>query len=100
MKKMNKSSLATLIGAAVVSSFTANVNAESNPFAANELKSGYEVAVADAATTPVVPAANTPDVAKPATKPHGSCAEGKCGEMMGKMNHAVTPCKSGRRQMW
>ncbi len=84
MKKMNKTSLATVIGAAVVSSFASSANAESNPFVMNELSSGYmQLAVADTAATPM-PAAKTttPAVAKPATKTGGTCAEGKCGEMM------------------
>jgi len=89
MKKLNKTSLATFIGAAVVSSFAGTVNAESNPFAMNEMASGYmQVAAADAKTaTPVAPAAKT--APSTAVKPAGSCAEGKCGA--GMMNNAAAP---------
>ncbi len=103
MKKFHKTSLATVIGAAVVSGFTANVNAETNPFAMAELANGYMQTAANNTTAPAAPAAQT----APATPAHdmathhteaktgGTCAEGKCGAMMkdkegsgGEMKHA------------
>jgi uncharacterized low-complexity protein len=41
MKKLKKSPLAAAMGAAVISSLSANANAEANPFGMSELNSGY-----------------------------------------------------------
>jgi uncharacterized low-complexity protein len=87
MKKLNRFSLTTVIGAAVVSSFSATANAESSPFAMDELANGYMQAQAKTSTAAPAaatakPAATT--VAPAAAKTGGSCAEGKCGDMMNK----------------
>ena len=95
MKKFNKNSIATMIGAAVVSSFTGNVNAETTPFAMNELATGYKQAAPAPKATPVV---NNKTAAKPVATPAagktgGTCAEGKCGDMM-KPAAAAAPAKA------
>lgn len=102
MKKYNKSPLAAAMGTLVISSFAANVNAESNPFALTELSSGYmqTAAAADASNNKVTQggcasntgsAANAKPAAPAAKKTEGSCGEGKCGSMMtgGKMNKGM-----------
>ncbi len=97
MKKFNKNSIATMIGAAVVSSFTGNVNAETTPFAMNELATGYKQAAPAPKATPVV---NNKTAAKPVATPAagktgGTCAEGKCGDMMKPAAAAATaPAKA------
>lgn len=60
MSKMIKKPLATAIGAAFMASLALPVMADSNPFTANPLNSGYDL----------VNKANA----------EGKCGEGKCGE--------------------
>ncbi len=98
MKKLNKTPLAMAMGSAVISSFTMNAQADSNPFALTELASGYMLAqysnktnhgacggnVADAngnKTTNAAKASTNPTGAK-SKKAEGSCGEGMCGGMM------------------
>ncbi len=104
MKKINKTPLATAMGAAFLSTVAATaVNAEANPFGMTELATGYmQVAEADKAAEMACGAAmggmNKPkaaegacagnkktDDAKKATE--GKCGESMCGAMMqgGKM---------------
>ncbi len=91
MKKMNKTPLAAALGAALISSFAATaVNAEANPFAMNELSSGYM----QLAEMKCGASMGMPEAKKPA---EGACAgstaaaqktgDGACGAMMkdGKM---------------
>lgn len=75
MKKLNKTPLATAIGAVVVSAFaTTATHAETNPFAMTELSQGY-MQVAEA---------NENYTVKPFPKnaKEAACGEGKCGSMM------------------
>ncbi|MGZ5600733.1 MAG: hypothetical protein ACXWFX_09075 [Methylobacter sp.] len=104
MKKINKTPLATAMGAAFLSTVAATaVNAEANPFGMTELATGYmQVAEADKAAEMACGAAmggmnkpkaaegacagnKKPDEAKKATE--GKCGESMCGAMMqgGKM---------------
>jgi len=101
MKKFNKAPFAVAMGSAVLSSFAINVQADTNPFALNELSGGYMVAEADAKTRHAACGSNTSDgngkaVSSSNTSQHkagdgkkteGSCGEGMCGGMMsgGKM---------------
>jgi uncharacterized low-complexity protein len=101
MKKFNKAPFAVAMGSAVLSSFAIHVQADSNPFALNELSGGYMVAEADAKTRHAACGSNTSDGSgKPVSssnasqhkagdgkKTEGSCGEGMCGGMMsgGKM---------------
>lgn len=108
MKKFNKTPLTLAMGTAVISSFAANVQAESNPFAMSELSNGYMVAevsnktshgacggnVADANGNKITkaPKAAPSKSNKPSTKKaEGSCGEGMCGGMMqdGKMKKGM-----------
>jgi uncharacterized low-complexity protein len=106
MKKINKTPLAVAMGAAFISTFAAN--AEANPFGMTELSTGYmQVAEADVSkkTAEMACGASMGGMAKPKT-PEGACAgsakpstkvvpaegaakttEGSCGDMMkdGKM---------------
>jgi len=77
MKKLNKTSLATAVGTAVVSTFAVSaVNAESNPFTMNELSDGYmQVAESDQSGYTVKPFSQK-------AKKEAACGEGKCGAMM------------------
>ncbi len=106
MKKINKTPLASAMGAALLSTFAATAaNAEANPFGMTELSTGYmQVAEADAAkkTGEMACGAAMGGMAKPKA-PEGACAgskkpaaapattnkatEGSCGDMMkgGKM---------------
>jgi uncharacterized low-complexity protein len=108
MKKINKTPLAAAMGAALISTFAANVQA--NPFGMTELSSGYmQVAEADTDNKKageMACGASMGGMAKPkaaegacagnkpagATKaPEGACGEGKCGAMMqeGKMKKGM-----------
>lgn len=105
MKKFNKTPLTLAMGTtAVLSSFAANVNAESNPFAMSELSTGYMVAAASNKTGHGACGGNVADASgrritkdsksaapAPAKKSEGSCGEGKCGGMMedGKMKKGM-----------
>lgn len=86
MKKTDKKSVAALVGATVVSAFAAPIaNAESNPFALNELSSGY-THVAE-----VVPFQGKE------TKPQETkCGQGKCGGEM--MKQPQMKCGAGMQQ--
>lgn len=69
MSKKNLSPVATAVGAAVLVSAAMNVsagNANANPFAAEELSSGYNLAM------------NEQEEGE--KKKEGKCGEGKCGE--------------------
>jgi uncharacterized low-complexity protein len=108
MKKMNKTPLASAMGAALLSSLAATAtHVEANPFAMSEMSSGYmqlaegemkcgasmgmgepakktaEGACAGAKTAPAADASKK--------KTEGSCGEGKCGAMMkdGKMKQGM-----------
>lgn len=91
MKKLNKASLTTLMGTAVITSFAADVNAEANPFAMNELANGYmQMSEAGAKTGQGACGGNITNAngeAANVKKAEGACGEGKCGAMMnnGKM---------------
>ena len=115
MKKLNKTPLATAMGAMLMSGFIGEVSADANPFALTEMSSAYMQTLADAKQDaeannnkaaqggcasnvkpkhypPHYPANyphETADVA--AKKAEGSCGEGKCGGMMssGKMNKGM-----------
>ncbi len=63
MKHLN--TVVATLGAALLSSAALNVQAASNPFAAQELSSGYSLAAAEKSA-------------------EGSCGEGKCGGEMKK----------------
>jgi uncharacterized low-complexity protein len=106
MKKINKTPLATAMGAAFLSTFAATgVNAEANPFGMTELSAGYmQVAEADKSAEMACgaamggmekPKSKTAEGAcagnkkteAPKTAVEGKCGEGMCGGMMqdGKM---------------
>lgn len=100
MKKFNKAPLAVAMGSAMLSSFAFNVQADTNPFALNELAGGYMVAdaktshaacgsnVSDSNGNPVSESKSASHKAHHAEKKaEGSCGEGMCGGMMsgGKM---------------
>ncbi|MDD2759659.1 MAG: hypothetical protein PHH11_05135 [Methylomonas sp.] len=108
MKKFNKTPLTLAMGTtAVISGFSANANAEINPFALSELSSGYMVAeasnktghgacggnVADANGNKITGAKKEAgaDKAPKTKKAEGSCGEGMCGGMMdgGKMKKGM-----------
>jgi uncharacterized low-complexity protein len=87
MKKTDKKSVATLVGATVFSAFVSPVaSAESNPFALNELSSGY-THVAE-----VVPyqGKQSTETAKPQ---EAKCGQGKCGAAM--MKQPQMKCGAG-----
>jgi uncharacterized low-complexity protein len=101
MKKFSKTPLTLAMGTAVISGFAANVQAEANPFAVNELSSGYMVAEvsnknSQGACGGNVADANGNKISKSAAEPktkkaEGSCGEGMCGGMMqgGKMKKGM-----------
>ncbi len=103
MKKMTKTPFTLAMGTAVISGFAAQVQAESNPFALNELSSGYMVAEASSSkTSHGACGGNVTDVngkkisdsnkdAGKTKKAEGSCGEGMCGGMMqeGKMKKGM-----------
>jgi uncharacterized low-complexity protein len=109
MKKLNKTPLATAMGAMLLSGFVGEVSADANPFALSEMSSGYMQtqtvadAKADAAeANSKVSQGGCASNVKPAPHPHkatgettkkteGSCGEGKCGGMMndGKMKQGM-----------
>lgn len=103
MKKFNKTPLTLAMGTAVISGFVVNAQAESNPFAMNELAGGYMVAEAGSKAPAGACGGNVTDVNgkkitqqnKPASgstkKAEGSCGEGMCGGMMqdGKMKKGM-----------
>ncbi len=115
MKKMNKTPLATAMGAMLLSGFVGEVSADANPFALTEMSSGYMQTVADAkadadaANSKTAQGGCASNVKPPHYPPHypanyphktaddatkkteGSCGEGKCGGMMsgGKMNKGM-----------
>jgi len=59
--------LAAAVGAAFLASASMSTTTAANPFAAEELPSGYNLAMAD-------------DDKKEGKKKEGKCGEGKCGE--------------------
>lgn len=92
MKKLIKTPLATAMGTMVISGFAANVSAESNPFAMNELSSGYMQVAVDTGNKVNDGACGSKNgtadgKSSNVKKAEGSCGEGKCGSMMsnGKM---------------
>jgi uncharacterized low-complexity protein len=98
MKKFNKAPLAIAMGSAVLSSFAINVQADTNPFALNDLNNGYMVA--DAKSSQAACGSNVSDANGKAAntvkagngkKAEGSCGEGRCGGMMsgGKMKQGM-----------
>ena len=115
MKKLNKTPLATAMGAMLLSGFAGEVSADANPFALTEMSSGYmqtladAKADADAANSKTAQGGCASNVKPPHHEPHypanyphksaddtskkaeGSCGEGKCGAMMsgGKMNKGM-----------
>ncbi|QPK62438.1 hypothetical protein IVG45_16490 [Methylomonas sp. LL1] len=106
MKKFNKTPLTLAMGTAVISGFAVNANAESNPFAMNELSSGYMVAAASNKSSHGACGGNVADangnkingahkedskIAAKTKKAEGSCGEGMCGGMMqgGKMKKGM-----------
>lgn len=104
MKKMNKTPMAAAMGAALISTFAATAaNAEANPFAMNELSSGYMqlaemkcgasmgMAEPKKAAEGACAGAKTAAPAADAKKTEGSCGEAKCGAMMkdGKMKEGM-----------
>ena len=104
MKKFNKTPLTLAMGTtAVISGFSANVNAEVNPFAMSELSAGYMVAeapqgscggnVTDASGHKITGAKKgvNGNKAPQTKKAEGSCGEGMCGGMMegGKMKKGM-----------
>jgi len=107
MKKINKTPLASAMGAAFLSTVAATaVNAEVNPFGMTELSTGYmQVAAADKAAEMACGAAmggmTKPKGAEGACAGNkktdapkaaeGKCGEGKCGAMMqdGKMKSGM-----------
>ncbi|MEQ1529564.1 MAG: hypothetical protein ABL925_09620 [Methylococcales bacterium] len=91
MKKINKTPLATAMGAAFISTIAATaVHAEANPFGMTELSSGY-MQVAEAGKAAEMACGASMNMAKPKT-PEGACAgnakkpaadkasEAKCGQ--------------------
>lgn len=102
MKKINKTPFAAAMGTAVLSTLAVTAaHAESNPFAMNDMNSGYmQLAAADTAKSgmkegscgegkcggAMKAAPKTVEGAcagnKPAAKPANKAAEGKCGEGM------------------
>ena len=100
MKKHNKTQIASAIGSAFLTSLAANVQADSNPFAMNELASGYMQVAADTHNKVTESgcgadskaanghAAHAPGQVK---KAEGSCGSGQCGGMMsgGKMKSGM-----------
>ncbi|MCQ8104067.1 hypothetical protein NP590_08125 [Methylomonas sp. SURF-2] len=104
MKKFTKTPLTLAMGTAVMSGFAVNAQAEANPFAVNELASGYMVAEASNKTGHGACGGNVADAngnkiskaegkkAQPEVKKaEGSCGEGMCGGMMqgGKMKKGM-----------
>lgn len=84
MKNFKKTSLATVVGGAVISSFAANVSADANPFAMAEMSGGYmQVAEANNLNNKVSEGGCGSNANKGASKKtEGSCGEGMCGGMM------------------
>ena len=102
MKKFNKSPLATVMGTLVVSSFATQAMAEANPFALNELNSGYMQVAVDLNNKVNEAGCGSKTSTKPQADAHkdhetsgknaeGKCGEGKCGAMMnsGKMKQGM-----------
>lgn len=94
MKKHNKTQIASAVGSALLTGLSVNVQADSNPFAMNELSAGYmQVAadthnkVAESGCGADSKAASGHAAAGHVKKAEGSCGAGQCGAMMsgGKM---------------
>jgi uncharacterized low-complexity protein len=89
MKKTDKKSVAALVGATVVSAFAAPIaHAESNPFALNELSSGY-THVAE-----VVPYQGK-ETTTTTKQQESKCGQGKCGAEM--MKQQQMKCGAGMK---
>jgi uncharacterized low-complexity protein len=89
MKTNHKTPLIAAMGVAIMSSFSATANAETNPFGMTELSSGYmQLAEAKAAemkcgaSMKMDGAAKTAEGACAGAKTPAKTAEGKCGDMM------------------
>jgi len=80
MKKSIKTPLAAALGAAFVSSiaFTTAASADTNPFGATELETGYMVLAEGKCGEGKCGAEKAADKAKEAKCAEGKCAEGKC----------------------
>ena len=88
MKRNDKKSVAALVGATVVSAFVTPItaSADSNPFALNELSSGY-THVAE-----VVPYQGK-QITETAKPQEAKCGQGKCGAEM--MKQPQMKCGAG-----
>ena len=80
MKNPTKKPIITALGAAFVTSmaFTPVVNADTNPFGATELKTGYMMLAEGKCGEGKCGADKAAEKAKEAKCGEGKCAEGKC----------------------